>query len=503
MKSKNLFNKSYFKDCIAIFAGLLLTFAFAPFSIYPLAIFSPLLFLILLSHTSPRHAFFRGWLYGIGFFGSSVYWVYISIHTYGNTSVFLATLITGVFIAFLAIFPGLNGWLLNRYFKTEHSYKYIFAYPAVWVILEWLRSNLFTGFPWVLLGTSQVSSPLKGYAPVIGVYGVSFLVIMNAGLLLDLYFQYQHKNYKKILQQSFFIVLIWLIGFGLTYLHWTTPNGKPVQVSLVQGNIPQDIHWSYEQLIPTLQRYQKLTDEHWDSKIIIWPENAIPVPLQNATDFIDFMSAEALKNKATIIAGIPVKHATKDAYYNAVIAFGNDGGFYLKHRLVPFGEYTPFADLLKTAMDHFQIPMSNMTVGEDAAKPIMAQGFKIATFICYEIAFPEQVLQNDGDIDMILTVSNDAWFGQSIALAQHVEMAQMRALEMGRPVLFVSNTGITAFITPNGKIQSAAPPDQIYVLTDKVQTVNGKTPWQRYGMDATWMMILISLFYAITAQRKK
>lgn len=498
MKRNTLFINRYFKDCIALLAGLLLTIAFAPFSIYPVAVISPLIFLILLLKITPKRAFFRGWLYGLGFFGGSVSWVYISIHTYGNASVFLATFITAVFIAFLAIFPGINGYLLNRYFPTGHSYKYLFAFPAIWVILEWLRSILFTGFPWVLLGTSQVNSPLAGYAPILGVYGVSLIVLFTAGLLLDLYF---HK--EKRIKNIFSIILIWVFGFALTYIPWTKPNGEPIQISLVQGNIPQDIHWSYDQLIPTLQRYQNLTDQHWDSKIIIWPENAIPVPLQNATDFVDFMSAEALKNKATIIAGIPVKHATKDAYYNAVIAFGQDSGFYLKHRLVPFGEYTPFANLLKSTMDRFQIPMSNMTVGEDVPKPIIAQGFKIATFICYEIAFPEQVLQRDGDVDMILTVSNDAWFGQSIALAQHLQMAQMRALEMGRPVLFVSNTGITAFIKPNGKIQSEAPPDKIYVLTDKVQTVNGKTPWQNYGMDPAWIMILIFLFYAISAQRKK
>jgi apolipoprotein N-acyltransferase len=328
------------------------------------------------------------------------------------------------------------------------------------------------------------------------VYGISLLVLTTAGLCVDLFY---HRKWINIL----YIFAIWLAGFALTFITWTKPVGEPIQVSLIQGNIPQDIHWSYDQLIPTLKRYQELTDQHWDSKIIIWPENAIPVPLQNATDFVDFMTENAAKNKTTIIAGIPVRHATEDTYYNAVIAFGNDSGYYLKRRLVPFGEYTPFANLLKGAMDHFQIPMSNMVPGERIRQPLMAHGLKIAPFICYEIAFPEQVLQSDGDVDMILTVSNDAWFGQSIALAQHLQMAQMRALEMSRPLLFVSNTGITAIVKPNGQIQTAAPPDQIYVLTDKVQTVKGKTPWQQHGMDPAWIMIIIFLFYAITAQRKK
>lgn len=496
MNRELFFKNAYIKDSLAILAGLSLTFAFAPFSIYIIAVISPLCLLILLKNLSAKRAFWRTWFFGLGFFGGSVSWVYISIHTYGNTSPVLAGFITSVFIAFLAIFPGIVGYFFNRYFPKTNSYAYIFGFPALWVIIEWIRSNIFTGFPWVLLGTSQVYSPLAGYAPITGVYGVSLLVLVTTGLLLDLFY---HRHLKNIL----FIFFIWGIGFGLQFIPWTKPVGDPVQVSLIQGNIPQDIHWSYDQLIPTLKRYQQLTDEHWDSKIIIWPENAIPIPLQNATEFVDFMTEAAAKNNATIIAGIPVKHATDDTYYNAIITFGNDSGFYLKRRLVPFGEYTPFVGLLKGVMDRFQIPMSNMVPGEGLPKPLIAHGLKIAPFICYEIAFPEQVLQRDGDLDMLLTVSNDAWFGQSIALAQHVEMAQMRALEMGRPVLFVSNTGITAIIRPNGTIQREAPPDEIYVLTDKVQTVNGKTPWQRYGMDPAWIMIIIFLFYAITSQRKK
>ncbi len=496
MNCEFFFKNAYVKDSLAILAGCILTFAFAPFSFYLLAVISPACLLILLKNLTPKRAFFRAWAYGLGFFGGSVYWVYISIHFYGNTSPLLAGFITSVFIAFLAIFPGLTGYFFNRYFSKNDTYAYIFAFPAIWVIVEWIRSNIFTGFPWVLLGTSQVHSPIAGFAPIAGVYAVSLLVLVTAGLCVDLLY---HRRLRNI----FFIFLIWGLGFGLQFIAWTKPVGAPVQVSLIQGNIPQDIHWSYESLIPTLKRYQQLTDQHWDSKIIIWPENAIPIPLQNATNFIDFMTENAAKHQATIIAGIPVKHETDDTYYNAIITFGNDSGFYLKHRLVPFGEYTPFVGLLKGVLDRFQIPMSNMVPGVGIPKPLIAHGLKIAPFICYEIAFPEQVLQRDGDIDMLLTVSNDAWFGQSIALAQHLEMAQMRALEMGRPVLFVSNTGITAIIRPNGKIQSEAPPDQIYVLTDKVQTVNGKTPWQRYGMDPAWIMIILFLFYAITSQRKK
>lgn len=503
MLPKLSFKNSLIGSGLALLGGVLLTFAFAPFSIYPLAVISPALLLFLILDRTPKEALLRGWLYGVGLFGSGVYWVFISIHTFGDTSVFLATFITCIFIALLAFYPGFTCYLFNRYFPQDNKCKLIFAFPAVWVIIEWVRNWLFTGFPWLMLGTSQVNSPLKGYAPILSVYGISLILVVCSGLLVDGLLQLKQKNYKNVFANAAIFVMLWIGGFILTFIPWTKSVDDPIQVSLIQGNIPQNIHWSYDDLIPTLKLYEQETREHWNSKIIIWPESAIPVPLQDATDYVDFMSDEAKKYGATIITGIPIKHKSKDAYYNAVIAIGNDTGFYLKRRLVPFGEYTPFPKVFTKILDYFNIPMSQITPGLDIPKPILAHGLKIATFVCYEIAFPEQVLNADGDTDLLLTVNNDVWFGQSIALAQHLQMGQMRALELGRPLLFVSNTGITAIVKPDGKIQSEAPPDQVYVLTDTVKTVSGKTPWQRYGMDPLCILIVIFLFYAITSQRKK
>lgn len=255
--------------------------------------------------------------------------------------------------------------------------------------------------------------------------------------------------------------------------------------------------WSPEQVQPTLDIYKKLTDAHWDSRIIIWPESAIPQILQNTEQFIETLATNATKHHAAVITGIPIETSESYTYYNAVIAVGNGSGFYAKQHLVPFGEYTPLPNLFKRFFTLLDIPMSDFVPGPSAIKPIEIQGTKIATFICYEIAFPEQVLSHDGNIGIILTVSNDAWFGRSIAQAQHLEIGQMRALEMGRPVLFVSNNGITAFITPTGKIQSAAPQFETYVLTDAIQAYKGKTPWQYAGMDPILLVITLMLFNAI------
>lgn len=484
-------------NVLALIAGAALTLAFAPFFIFPLAIILPAILLALWLSMTPKQAFWRGWLFGLGFFGTGVSWVFISIHTYGNASYLLAGVITFLFIAMLALFPAFCGYLLNRYFPYTDSAKLTYAFPSLWLLFEWIRSWIFTGFPWLLLGDSQLYSPLRGYAPVFSVYGVGLAVLMTSGFLVQCFLK--PENRKKSI---FAILAIWIIGGSLSFISWTKPSGEPIQVSLIQGNISQDLKWSENHIIPTLELYKKLTHENWSSKIIIWPEDAVPLSLQNAMGFIDEIADEAKSKKTTLITGIPIRNGNENNYFNAVIAIGNDYNFYLKQRLVPFGEYTPFAGYLTRFMEQFNIPMSSLIPSNQETKPLFVQGLKIATFICYEIAFPELVRQQDKQIGILLTVSNDAWFGHSIAPAQHMAMAQMRALELGRPVLFVSNTGITGIIKPNGIIQTKIPPFQTMVLTDKVQAMTGETLWQKRGMDSVLVLMLSYLFLSILSQRK-
>jgi apolipoprotein N-acyltransferase len=497
MKLNKLFTNKIIGDVIALFSGAGLTLAFAPFSLYPLAIISPALLLSVWLSVSSGRAFFRGLLFGVGLFGTGVSWVFISIHTYGEAPIWLSTLITSGFVIILALFLAINGYLLNYFFPTNTATKQLCAFPALWVFFEWIRSWIFTGFPWLFLGYSQINSPLKGYAPVFSVYGVSLTVLFISALLVN-FFYTTHKIRNIIL-----IVMLLLAGFGLSHISWTQPIGQPIKISLVQGNIPQNMKWTWEAITPTLQSYQKITEKHWDSSIIIWPEAAIPIPLHDAVDYLRTLHLEAKKNNVALITGIPIEDKKKNGYYNAVLTLGNGFGFYFKQHLVPFGEYTPMPIFLNHFLDQFHIPLPNTISNTNPSPPILANGLRIATFICYEIAFPELVLTNDGHIDLLLTVSNDAWFGRSIALAQHLEMAQMRSLEMGRPAVFVSNTGITAFILPNGKIQSRAPIEQAFVLTDVVQKTTGKTPWQRIGMDPILIILTTLLVIAGIIQRKQ
>jgi len=480
-------------------SGVALTLSFAPFNFFPLAIISLTMLVWSWQNVSPKRAFWQGWLFGLGLFTSGVYWIFISVHTYGNTSAFLATLITFALIAVLALYPAFTGVLLNRFFPKNNASKLVLAFPALWVLLEWVRCWFLSGFPWLLVGYSQIGSPLKGYAPVLSVYGVSLVVAMSSGLIVFAINQYRSGFYQKIVATLLALSLIWSIGFVLTKIAWTTTTDQPIRISLVQGNVPQELKWSPEQVRPTLVKYYDLTQPHWDSQIIIWPESAIPLPMHFATEFLKQMSEEAKTHHATLITGIPIKASEGDGYYNGIIALGNGKGVYTKQRLVPFGEYIPFKQWLGKVMDLLQVPMSDFMSGQ-SHDLIIANGKRIAAFVCYEIAYPELVLSNDGHIDLILTISNDAWFGQSIAQAQHAQMAQMRALEMGRPSLFVGNDGITTFINSKGIIQSVAPQHETYVLTDEIYTTYGKTPWQSVGM---YPMYLIWLLFCFISYKRR
>lgn len=496
MKAITFFKPGMAGHLVALIAGMLLTLAFAPFNIFPFAIISPALLLGTWLYCTPKMAFWRGYIFGAGLYSTSVYWVFISIYNFGNAPVALAIFITILFIIILSTYLAVTGYLLNRYFPYINDTKMICAFPALWVFFEWVRSWLFSGFPWILLGTSQVSSPLKGYAPLLGVYGVSLAVAISSGLIVSAIIKSQQEQTYLARKRLGQLILIWVIGGLLSFISWTKPFGQPIKISLIQGNISQEVKWSPDHLKTTIDQYLKLSASHWDSKTIIWPEAAIPLLLQNAGNIIDVINRLTTQHHNTLITGVPVKAEDKEGYYNSMITLGQGKGTYVKHRLVPFGEFTPLHAIFGRLLTFLDVPMSDFIPGMDFPKPLELGNIKIATFICYEIAYAEQVLSRNADVNVILTASNDAWFGKSIAQAQHLQMAQMRSLEMGRPMLFASNSGITAFIKPNGNIQSAAPPYVPYALTDWIQPTHGKTPWQYFAMDPVLLFIMILLFVA-------
>lgn len=488
--------KSLFAFLAALLCGAVLTLAFAPFEIFPAAVLSFAGLSALLLKANARTAGSRGFGFGLGLFGTGVYWVFISISRYGDVSPPLSALITLGLVAILALFPAAACYFTNQYFTRFDRSRLVFAFPAIWVFSEWLRSWLFSGFPWLLAGYSQTNSPLKGYAPILSVYAVSLAVVMTGGLLVNSLIEFRKKSYQSGYLNLFAMLCLWTGGALLSLILWTHPIGKPISVSLVQGDIPQSIKWSPEMVQLSLDRYAALTKPHWGkSRLIIWPEAAIPLPFDDATSYLAAMDINARKTGSQLILGIPIRSSDGDGFLNAVITLGQYRAVYNKRLLVPFGEYIPFKKYIARALDFMNVPMSDMVPGKSDQGPLKLGHLKIETSICYEIAFPEWSRTTDRDVNLLLTVTNDAWFGKSTAQAQHLQMAAMRSIELGRPLLFVSNNGITAVIGPTGLIEAAAPDHVPYVLTSLVQPAEGLTPWMRFGMTPL-LILLIALLLA-------
>jgi apolipoprotein N-acyltransferase len=481
-------------DVAAVALGALLTLAFAPFYLFPLAVIAPLGLMALWTQVSPKRSFWLGFLFGVGLFTSGTYWIFISIHEYGDVDNYLATIITMGFVAILSLYPAFTGYLTKRFFPLEETHHLLFALPAIWVFLEWVRSWLFTGFPWLFLGYSQTNSPLKGYAPLMSVYGVSLAVIFTSALIL-----HACRKPKHIAITVAAIVTLWVGGGLLNLIAWTEPYGKPISVSLVQGNIPQSLKWDPDHIQLSFDRYSELTKPLWrKGNLIVWPEAAIPVPLGQTHDFINALDDQARKSGANIILGIPMKAPEGEGYYNGIITLGHDRSVYLKRRLVPFGEYVPFQHYVARIFDFMNVPMSNMIPGGMNQAPLTVGGVKILPSICFEITVPELMHTNDESIGVLLTITNDAWFGKSIAQAQHLQMAMMRALELKRPALFVSNDGITAIIGPDGNIQAEAPTHEPYVLNGMVQPRAGLTPWMLFS---SFILLNVMITFLYLARR--
>ena len=487
---------------IAILAGIILFFAFAPHGIYPLAIISPALLLFSWSKLNARQALFSGWLFGISFFGFGASWIYISLHNYGFMPIPLASLVTAIFVAFLALFPALQGYYLNKLFPENNYKKILLTFPILWVVSEWIRSWLLTGFPWLFVGYTQIDSPLRGIAPIVGVYGISFAVTFTAAILVYILLI---KSIKQRILLCVIALALWFLSGMLNNINWTKPVGSPINVSLVQGNIAQEIKWQPEKTPAILQQYYAQTAKNWSNKIIVWPEAAIPSFPENLPGFLDKLDTAATKHNTTIISGIPllkINDNSETKYYNGLISLGiNHHQQYLKRNLVPFGEYIPLPWLLNWLLDYLTIPMSNFSSGPNKQEPILAANTIIAPFICYEITYPDLLLDYLPKAQLLLTISDDSWFGKSVAAAQHVEIARMRSAESGRYQMISTNNAITAIVDDHGRIIKQALPYQQTVLNGEVQAMNGMTPFASYG-HYFWLIMFLGIGVLIVERKK-
>jgi len=475
---------------IALISGLVFPLAVAPFFIWPIAILSLAGLLFSLQTSTAKEAAIRTWFFGFGKFSVGVSWIYVSMHDHGGTPAILAIAMVGLFAAFLATFPALFMYFFQRFYNqsTTSGLVSIFAFASLWFAYEWFRSWFLTGFPWLFAGDAHLHSWLKGWAPIFSVYGLSFISALTSAALY-----YSIRNKQPI---YLVILLTWPIGFFLQNISWTE-QGRDLKVSAVQGNIPQEIKWLPEQRSPTINAYLEQTRQHWDSDLVLWPETAVTVLKDQFQAYLDTINQEAINNNTTLITGIPFRYTEgpfKGEFHNSILAIGTGGGLYHKQKLVPFGEYIPLESAIRGLLPFFDLPMSSFKQGSEKQDLLKVekneQLFMIAPFICYEIVYPEFVAQMAKESDLLITISNDAWFGDSLGPKQHMAIAQMRALETQRYLLRSTNTGITALVNHRGEIVKQLPTEQRATLTAFAQTRQGQTPFMMMGL---WPLHFLSL----------
>ncbi|WP_017429927.1 apolipoprotein N-acyltransferase [Vreelandella jeotgali] len=461
----------------ALIAGGFTTLTASPFGLWWLGPLAAGLMYVGLHRLTPRQAALKGWVYGVGLFASGTSWVYVSIHDYGYTGVPLAVSLTALFVAVLALFFAATFWLYRRLTTPRGAFL---SFAGVWVLGEVLRTYLFTGFPWLLLGTGQIDSPLAGWAPVGGVYLLSLLVALSGTLLAELLLCRRIWTLAPL-------AAIWLAPLALPG-QWTEPaSDTPTRVALLQGNLSQLTKWTAEGQRNAANTYARLTRQVADdADLILWPETALPMTEDNARRVLSRVQSN-LPGDTALVTGIVQRNAAGQ-YFNSVIGTGDVEGSYRKEHLVPFGEYIPLESVLRGAIDFFDLPMSAFASGDGKQPPMQAAGVALGNAICYEIIYPQLVARRARTSDALITVSNDTWFGGSIGPHQHLQMARLRARENGRYVLRATSNGITAIINPQGDIQARAPQFETATLNGEFYAMQGVTPFTRLGSWPTWLL---------------
>ncbi|MHB1402326.1 MAG: apolipoprotein N-acyltransferase [Thiobacillus sp.] len=483
---------------ISLGAGALAVAGFAPFDFWPLPILSlAVLFTLLARTASMRAGFLVGLTWGLGFFIAGVSWVFVSLSVHGGMTTWLAALATFLFCAVLALFPAAVGALQARW-PVSPALRLLLLMPLAWGATEWVRGWLFTGFPWLVAGYSQVpASPLAGYAPLLGVYGVSFLLALIAALLA--WSVTTRGRHAPRVWAAVAIVALGVGGQVLRGIAWTTPDGAPTTVALLQGNIPQDLKWQPEKAQATLESYARMAMAS-PAQLIVLPETALPLFESDLPDsYRAGLASLGRKNGGDVLTGVPTG-SLAGAYYNSVISLGAaPSQRYHKVHLVPFGEYIPLKAVWGWVIEVLHIPLSDFARGTVDQRPLAIGGQRVAANICYEDAFGEEIIRQLPEASVLVNVSNLAWFGDSFAPWQHAQMSQMRALETGRMMLRATNTGVTAIIDARGHVLASLPPFTAGSLSGEIQGYAGSTPYVRWGnapVLALWGMLGIGLLIA-------
>jgi len=466
--------------CAAAFvAGATLNLSFAPFGWWPVAVLAPAALFILIRGVPRRRAALIGAAFGVGFFAFGTYWLYTCIHIFGLVPIWLTLILQAGLVALMTFYPAALCYIANRFWLKPSATRNWLVLPALWLLLEWLRGWFLSGFPWLSIGYAFIDSPLAGLAPVLGVYGVTFAAAF-AAVALSVLWTRPIGIRQCLIPLGVLVAVIVVPTLGAR--EWTHALGNKISVAAVQGAVSQDEKWQENNREATMVRYSHLTTSAWGAQLIVWPEAALPVLANDIQDYLQALQAAGRRHGAEFAIGLLHYQPGSEEYRNGLLVLSDAGnGWYYKRRLVPFGEYFPVPSFVRTWMRLRNLPYSDMTPGEENQPVLRAAGQKLGLTICYEDAYGAAQLQVLREATLLINITNNAWYGDSTAPHQHLQIARMRALEAGRYLVRAANDGITAVIGPRGEIVARLPQFQEAVLRAEVQPMIGLTPYARVG----------------------
>jgi apolipoprotein N-acyltransferase len=484
----------------AFATGASLNVAFAPFGWWPVAILAPAALFALIRGLPPRRAGWTGAAFGAGLFAFGTYWLYTCLHVFGLVPMWLTVILQAALIALMSLYTAALCYLANRFWLKSGATRAWLVLPVLWVLLEWLRGWALSGFPWLSLGYAMIDSPLKGWAPLFGVYGITWAAATIA-VALNVLLMPAVSTARRLVALAA-IVSLFAIPALLAHHDWTRAAGAPVAIAAVQGAVSQDQKWQAKNLDETMKRYSRLTTQAWGARLIVWPEAALPVLANDIQDYLRQLQGQGRTHDADFAIGLVNYEPATKRYYNGLLVSSESGaGWYYKRHLVPFGEYFPVPGFVRSWLRLMSLPYDDISPGNEHQPSLSAAGQKLGLTICYEDAFGSSQLKVLRDATLLVNVTNNAWYGDSTAPHQHLQIARMRALEAGRYLVRAANDGITAAIGPHGEIVARLPQFQEAVLRADVQPMTGLTPYARLGNYP--VVIAAGLLLAVAVWRRR
>jgi len=484
----------YLKYLLVIIAGIIFPYAFSPHNFKILIFISLLIYFYILFQSDEQESKKLSFIYGFFIFLFGVSWIFNSIYNFGGQNLFISLLLTLLFIFLLALIFVPIGIFINKDYFSHSIHRRVFIGSSIWVLLEWFRSNLFGGFPWLLLGHSQTGTYLEAIFPLLGTYLVSYIIVSSA-LYSALIFLNQGKISKCFF--GIIIIIVSVITINIFDRTWITHSAQGINFSIIQANIKQEIKFSQNEITEIKKKFLFSTLSRKNRDLVIWPETAIPTLYHHDRQFFIEL-IQKMGNKTSLLSGTFRFDKDSKKYFNSLVLLNKKNEqFYDKRHLVPFGEFTPLPAVFGLLAKKLNIPMSNLSEGDGKTTILSLHKINIHPLICYEIAYPYLINTGYDNFGLILNISNDAWFGDSSAPYQHLQIAQVRALETQKYILRSANTGVSALISPKGRILDKVDFGKEGVLDGEVYGTKGRTPYMYFGDYPILMLIFLFTFFIL------